>query len=293
MICKFCGLNNNDDAAFCSRCGTPLKDNRQPAASSVSRASVMDDEKKTMRMNPKDDNTSGNGVQLHDCGYPIMPGMPICPKCRRPVGGGPAMAQNGGTEKKTVVMNTPDTQVPNAGYNPSDQGFSSAKKTERFVASDQDMSSAKKTERFVAPDPNMSSAKKTERFVAPTYHDDGVNKKTVDFRQMQAPVAKVTEPVVMPHCSLKPIARENENSAQLQKRDFEASKVILNRQNTDPENYSITSQQQALLTFENGKWYIEDRSAYKTTYIRVTKKTELQDGDIVAMGDREFEFSTK
>jgi hypothetical protein len=269
----------------------------------------MDDEKKTMRMNPKDDNTPGNGVQLHDCGYPIMPGMPICPKCRRPVGGGPAMAQNGSTEKKTVVMNTPDTQMPNAGYNPSDQSvssakkterfvapdqdMSSAKKTERFVAPDQDMSSAKKTERFVAPDQDMSSAKKTERFVAPAYHDGGVNKKTVDFRQMQAPVAKVTEPVVMPHCSLKPVARENENSAQLQKREFEASKVILNRQNTDPENYSITSQQQAVLTFENGKWYIEDRSAYKTTYIRVTKKTELQDGDIVAMGDREFEFSTK
>ncbi len=77
------------------------------------------------------------------------------------------------------------------------------------------------------------------------------------------------------------------------KHNYQGEEVILNRQNTDPENSTITSRQQALLSFDNGKWYIEDKSAYKTTYIRVTKKTEIKEGDIIGLGDREFEFTTK
>ena len=79
----------------------------------------------------------------------------------------------------------------------------------------------------------------------------------------------------------------------LEKRAFDTAEVVLNRQNTDPENSSITSRQQAIMSFEDGKWYIEDRSSFKTTFIRVTKKTELQEGDIIVLGDRAFKFSKK
>lgn len=294
MICKFCGLNNADDAAFCSRCGSPLRENRQ-AAPVASREHVVDDDKKTMRMETRHDEPAAGGVTLHDCGYPLLPGTQVCPKCHRPVGGAPNPPSPSPADdaKKTVVISNPAQQMQGA----------SPKVTERFVAPDQGSSSPKKTERFVYPgdsegkvqQPDQgASAKKTERFVSPGYQGSGVNKKTVNIRQVQQnQPAQETEPVVIPFCSLKPLARDGETTAVPAKRDFESPKVVLNRQNTDPENLSITSQQQAVLTFENGKWYIEDKSAYKTTYIRVTKKTELQNGDIVAMGDREFEFSTK
>ena len=65
---------------------------------------------------------------------------------------------------------------------------------------------------------------------------------------------------------------------------------ILNRSNTDPNNNSITSREQAVITFENGKWYLVNRSDYKTTFIRADRKLKLEDGDVIVLGNRMFEF---
>ncbi|MBR4918622.1 MAG: zinc ribbon domain-containing protein [Bacteroidales bacterium] len=309
MICKFCGLNNADDAAFCSRCGSPLKENRKPAPHVPSADPVVDDDKKTMRMGTPPEEPKNGGMITHDCGYPLLPGMTVCPQCHCKVGGGSLGTEtqlgdgkkaddNGfSSDKKTERFVGQDQNVSNAKkterFVGQDQNVSNAKKTERFVGQDQNVSNAKKTERFVAQDQNVSNAKKTERFVSYVDQEGGVNKKTVDIHQLRTPKVKETEPVLPPHCSLKPVAREAEDATKLMKQEFESAEVVLNRQNTDPENFTITSQQQALLVYENGKWFIEDRSAYKSTYVRASRRIELQDGDVVAMGDREFEFSTK
>ena len=65
---------------------------------------------------------------------------------------------------------------------------------------------------------------------------------------------------------------------------------MLNRANTDPNNQSITSKEQAVLTFEDGAWYLEDRSDQKTTYVHAGRKTRLESGDIIILGNRRFEF---
>lgn len=309
MICKFCGLNNADDAAFCSRCGSPLKENRKQATPVPSTDPLVDDDKKTMRMGARPEEPKNDGTITHECGYPLLPGMTVCPKCHRKIGGGSSdtKEQLGGekkfddngfsSDKKTERFVGQDQTVSNAKkterFVGQDQNVSGAKKTERFVAQDQNVSNAKKTERFVAQDQNVSNAKKTERFVSYVDQEGVVNKKTVDIHQLRTPKVKEVEPELPPHCSLKPVAREDEDATKLMKQEFESAEVVLNRQNTDPENFTITSQQQALLVYENGKWFIEDRSAYKSTYVRASRRIELQDGDVVAMGDREFEFSTK
>ena len=293
MICKFCGLNNADDAAFCSRCGSPLRENRKPAASASSTTIPMDDDKKTMRMGTPPEEPKNGGMILHECGYPLLPGTTVCPQCHCKVGGGSLGTETQLGDGKKADDNGFSSDKKTERFVGQDQTVSNAKKTERFVGQDQNVSNAKKTERFVAQDQNVSNAKKTERFVSYVDQEGGVNKKTVDIRQLRTPKVKEAEPVLPPHCSLKPVAREDEDATKLMKQEFESAEVVLNRQNTDPENFTITSQQQALLVYENGKWFIEDRSAYKSTYVRASRRIELQDGDVVAMGDREFEFSTK
>ena len=66
--------------------------------------------------------------------------------------------------------------------------------------------------------------------------------------------------------------------------------MILNRDNTEQNNSSITSRQQAIVTRVDGHWYIEDRSEQKTTFVQAAKKVELHDGDIILLGNRLFEF---
>lgn len=72
--------------------------------------------------------------------------------------------------------------------------------------------------------------------------------------------------------------------------EYEGNDVVLNRDNTDPKNATITSQEQACLSFENGRWCIEDRSEYKTTFVQASRKIELREGDLILVGNQLYRF---
>ena len=91
-------------------------------------------------------------------------------------------------------------------------------------------------------------------------------------------------------CTLKPLAWQGEN-IEYAALSFSGEKIILNRANTEPNNQSITSKVQAEVVFDGGAWYLEDKSEQQTTYIHVGKKTKLESGDIIILGNRRFEFN--
>ncbi len=74
------------------------------------------------------------------------------------------------------------------------------------------------------------------------------------------------------------------------KEEFEGEKVTLNRNNLDRENYTISSQEHAVIERLDGKWYLNNKSSLKTTYVQVNAPTELKDGDVILLGDRMFIF---
>ena len=92
-----------------------------------------------------------------------------------------------------------------------------------------------------------------------------------------------------PRFTLTMMAEEHEEQEPMT-HDYEGDEVVLNRANTDPNNRTITSKEQAHLTFEEGHWYIENRSELESTFVAASHKIELQPGDIVMMGDRCFRF---
>lgn len=92
-----------------------------------------------------------------------------------------------------------------------------------------------------------------------------------------------------PSFILKPIKRVDERHG-FEEIEYEGKQVVLNRENTEQNNPSITSKEQAIITCSDGHWYIEDKSEQKTTFVQAAHKIELQDGDIVLLGNRLFEF---
>lgn len=96
-------------------------------------------------------------------------------------------------------------------------------------------------------------------------------------------------PLVNEFCSLRPIAWAREN-IEYNAISFSGDRIVLNRANTDPNNQSITSREQAVLTYDGKDWYIEDLSDQHSTMLRVSKKTKLESGDVIALGNRLFEF---
>lgn len=98
-----------------------------------------------------------------------------------------------------------------------------------------------------------------------------------------------TAPQSVTLCTLKPLAWEKEQ-IEYNVQSFSGENITLNRSNTDPNNQTITSKEQAELTFENGAWYICDKSVQKTTFVHAGRKTKLEKGDIIILGNRRFEF---
>ena len=92
-------------------------------------------------------------------------------------------------------------------------------------------------------------------------------------------------------CKLTPITAPTEEKMEaIAFKDGEGHN--LNRANLEAENTTITSQCQAQLSCdEKGNWHIEDCSAQKTTFVHVNEKTQLKDGDIILMGNRQFVFT--
>lgn len=92
-------------------------------------------------------------------------------------------------------------------------------------------------------------------------------------------------------CSLTIIPEENENIPP-EKIEYEGKSIILNRENTEVSNRTITSKEQAEIVFEDGHWYLLDRSELRTTFIQANRKIEIIPDDIIVLGDRRFKFES-
>lgn len=95
-----------------------------------------------------------------------------------------------------------------------------------------------------------------------------------------------------PKCSLELLYEEDE-AKQPKTNEYAGTSIILNRDNTEPDNRTITSKEQAEITCEDGKWFILNKSELGSTYIETNRKFELQPGDVIVMGDRRFRFEPK
>lgn len=109
------------------------------------------------------------------------------------------------------------------------------------------------------------------------------------FRQSGGTINPWSTPSEDSFCTLRRIPWQNER-VTYEPVSYSGEKIVLNRANTDSNNNSITSREQAVISYENGEWFIENRSNLQTTLIRVDRKLKLEDGDIIVLGNRMFEF---
>lgn len=115
--------------------------------------------------------------------------------------------------------------------------------------------------------------------------------KRIHLKTMPSRRHKPTPPPT-PVCQLTIIPEEEEQLEPTPK-DYSGESVILNRENTEPDNRTITSKEQAELTYKDGKWFLMNHSELHSTYIEVNRPMELQAGDTIVLGDRRFRFEPK
>ena len=92
-------------------------------------------------------------------------------------------------------------------------------------------------------------------------------------------------------CKLIPMVNMPNERHLLSEIELQGDSIELKRDNLEPNNNTISQKSQAILVFEDGQWYIEDKSSYQTTYIHAAGKTPIKSGDIILMGNRRFTFT--
>lgn len=201
-------------------------------------------------------------MRCKNCGWENPNGLTNCEKCNTPLDG----AGNNGSSQG-VAQDTP--QVPNLSKTVGE--------ADAFPMNDAN----------VCPNcgypmrPGVTDCPNCQHKVAAAPQP----KQVVSSNGTVNPWVQVTPAT---KCSLEPVAQQGVETPALISLKGEAHE--LNRANLDPDNQTITSKVQAKLTFEDGKWYIQDQSAQHTTFIYAGNKTALSDGDVILMGNRQFVF---
>lgn len=88
---------------------------------------------------------------------------------------------------------------------------------------------------------------------------------------------------------LKPVATKYEDEIPELKFKMNDEKIKIGRENLDADNNTISANQ-AEFEFRNGKIYIKNTSKKHTTFVLANDYIELNDGDVIMMGNRKFVF---
>lgn len=129
--------------------------------------------------------------------------------------------------------------------------------------------------------------------VSPTAPDEPAPSKPAEAGKFSKTVPGwMGVPMTIARCKFSPVAMVGENPKYIPGEAlFKGDYNELTRENLDPDNMTITTKVQAVLTHKEDGWYIEDKSAQHTTLIQVTSPTKIKSGDVILMGNRLFLFS--
>ena len=197
------------------------------------------------------------------CGYPVVGNFTSCPNC------GTSLTAAQTTIQQPVVQTTPT---------PPNLGGEVQKVAEELGLNIADEVKCEKCGTMVSLDFSFCP-KCGERIHLPTV-------RAIKHK----PVAPPEPP--KPKCHLTIIPEEGEITEPFTN-DYEGDSIILNRENTEKDNRTITSKEQAELICEDGKWYVLNRSELGSTYLEANRKLAIEPGDIIVLGDRRFRFEAE
>ncbi len=287
MRCKNCGWENQPNAAVCEKCNTPFSlsgvsaYNNGPSYNNG--PTYREPSDPTLRGTVKEGfdgqypRQIGTNTNCPNCGYELPTGVNQCPNCgwnSLPVQDSGYMGDS--SLKRTVREPGALEGVP---YAPGENRVYEASKVKCPSCGDMVLATGKfcpNCGSSLSAKPNNNSGQKAGHQAFSGNRQGTVN-----------PWAKQ----VMDHCSLTPIViSENGFEEGGSSIKYKGSSILLNRDNTDPENPSITSKEHAILSKENGEWFIENRSEMHTTMLLINNKRHLEPGDIIVLGNGLFRF---
>lgn len=260
MRCKNCGWPNKPNETVCVKCGSPLEAESQ----------VMDNFDNGGGYEPQLQNDGGDGLKKT-----VLESQVFGPSVVQPKQEAPTVSETV-CPKCGYPMRSDALKCPNCNYSVNSTSFQ---------RSDNENPSSR----------GGGYQRRPTKMAVATEEEEPVLKKTRIATEGGGKYNGTINPYMQnymeePAFSLKPIQRMNERKS-IEPVEFEGCEVTLTRENTEAGNPTISSKEQAVITHNEGHWYIEDSSDQKTTFVQAGQKIELHDGDIILLGNRLFRFS--
>lgn len=291
MRCRNCGWENPDTHQNCEKCGAGLEmpsNAQQPMPDSTvfphssntnspARATVRETDVFKMAVNSPAFNEPSNQTNCPCCGYPVAPGAENCPACGTRIAAAqysPHVAERP-QHNQGIPADFPNPVNYPRGNNPT------VSEIPRQGLHCINCGS------LLAPNAKFCAA------CGAPVGNQPMNVSPRPKKPFGGTISGFTDPGNMgmgSFCTLKPIAWGRER-IEYQPISYTGERIVLNRSNTDANNQTITSNEQASLTYKDGEWYLEDLSPNRSTMIRVDRPVKLNDGDIIMLGNRMFEFN--
>jgi uncharacterized Zn finger protein (UPF0148 family) len=223
------------------------------------------------------------------CGYPIAEHYTSCPNCGADFTGADETEGIQKTETKAEETQSQEPVAPQS-RNQSENGAAPVASGTIALGSMKD----------VEEDINIiCTCEKCGEEISATYRfcpkcGEKIHQRTLQgFRhKKKKEVEETSQPTFKAMFNLTIVPEEDEDM-NAEAIHYEGAEVMLNRDNTEPDNRTITSKEQAVVLFEDHKWYIENRSEYDSTMIIANRKMEIQSGDVILLGDRRFRFESE
>lgn len=285
MRCINCGFDNALGKQVCVKCGTPLSSeeslNSKPSfASNYNEVESEDTKPTVVSVSSKYEEAplKQTVVQMSDG---ILSGamdselretvvqvqsnqLGLCPRCHRPMS---------------------DGFCPNCGYDANGESPSFQNQEDDIQRTHND--------KIKIPYVKCLKCKKSvpANYVYCPYCAESIPQPTIDiFSHKDSLSFAEEEKDSYRRFSLTPVVGEGELPQEPRQFDLLENKLILNRDNTSPGNRTITTKEQAEISFSEDKWILENRSEYDSTFVAATRPIELQPGDIILIGDQRFRF---
>lgn len=296
MKCKNCGTHNSDQALKCVNCNAPLDGSmvvERPSTSATAKGNV------TCK-NCKATNAA-DALKCHQCNAPLDGSMVVDQSNRSGLGNAQVICKNCKSTNPadalkchtcnapldgSLVIKAPETvkspkiDKSTTAIHPKNPG--SGNICPKCGYPNQDIANE-----CVKCNTTLGNNKSSAEIIAPKTISPVSDKKAMDMTINPYAAA----PVKPKGFSLTPLNADL--SADRDPIHLEADVNRLDRSMLDAGNNTITSSGQATIRRNNNKWVIEDNSAMQTTFIKVNGTVDLNDGDVILMGNKMFRFTAE
>ncbi|TXH58577.1 MAG: hypothetical protein E6Q89_03115 [Bacteroidia bacterium] len=295
MKCKNCGTHNSDQALKCQNCNAPLDGSMVESRNPTSKNHGMVVCKNCKTSNPSDAlkcrncNAPLDGSMVAEAKAKTIPGQVLCKNCK---------SANPADALKCMNCNAPLDGSMAIQHDKKKTPIEKSGKIDKSTTSIHHSADKQR----VCPHcsyPNQATAVACVRCHTSLNIDKTPTPKAIVEGPIKPAKNKEAMGLTVNPWAEQPITPDKYHLIPL-KSDFTASgepihlkegNNNLNRANLDPGNTSITSNSQAVIKHAGEKWILEDTSSMKTTFVKVNGPTDLNDGDIILMGNKLFRFS--